>query len=47
VLTAIVESGRTDALIGAIVLEELDFVPGCTRQVLLPRDPPGLFAEIE
>jgi hypothetical protein len=26
---------------------ELDFVPDCTRQVLLPRDPNGLIAEIE
>ena len=47
VFTADVEPGRTDALIGAIVLEELDFVPDCTRQALLPRDPHGLFAEIE
>jgi predicted aspartyl protease len=47
VFTAVVEPGRADALIGAIVLEELDFVPDCTRQALLPRDPRGLFAEIE
>jgi clan AA aspartic protease len=47
VFTAVVEPGHTDALIGAIVLEELDFVPDCTRQVLLPRDPRGLVAEIE
>jgi len=47
VFTAVVEPGRTDALIGAIVLEELDFVPDCTRQALLPRDPRGLFAEID
>ena len=47
VFTAVVEPGRTTALIGAIVLEELDFVPDCTRQVLLPRDPNGLVAEIE
>jgi predicted aspartyl protease len=47
VFTAIVEPGRTDALIGAIVLEELDFIPDCTRQVLLPRDPHGLIAEID
>jgi predicted aspartyl protease len=47
VFTAVVEPGRTDARIGAIVLEELDFVPDCTRQVLLPRDPQGLFAEID
>ena len=47
VFTAVVEPGRDDALIGAIVLEELDFVPDCTRQVLLPRDPHGLVAEID
>src|SRR5437868_8379314 len=47
VFTAVVEPGRTDALIGAIVLEELDFVPDCTRQALLPRDPSGRFAEID
>jgi predicted aspartyl protease len=47
VFTAVVEPGRADALIGAIVLEELDFVPDCTAQVLVPRDPHGLFAEID
>ena len=45
--TAIVEPGRSDALIGAIVLEELDFVADCVTQSLVPRDPKGLFAEIE
>jgi predicted aspartyl protease len=47
VFTAVVEPGRTDALIGAIVLEELDLIPDCTRQALLPRDPHGLIAEID
>ncbi|HKI20275.1 MAG TPA: hypothetical protein VKA15_20465 [Isosphaeraceae bacterium] len=47
VFTAVVEPARTAALIGAIVLEELDFVPDCARQALLPRDPSGLFAEID
>ena len=47
VFTAVVEAGRADALIGAIVLEELDFIPNCTRQALLPRDPLGLIAEID
>jgi predicted aspartyl protease len=46
VFTAVVEPGRADARIGAIVLEELDFIPDCTRQALLPRDPRGLIAEI-
>jgi hypothetical protein len=47
VFTAVVEPARADALIGAIVLEELDFVPDCTRQALLPRDRSGLFAEVD
>jgi hypothetical protein len=47
VFTAVVEPGRTDALVGAIVLEELDYVPDCTRQALVPRDPRGLIAEID
>jgi predicted aspartyl protease len=47
VFTAVVERGRTDALIGAIVLEELDLIPDCTHQALVPRDPRGIFAEIE
>jgi len=47
VFTAVVEPGRADALVGAIVLEELDLVPDCTRQALLPRDPRGLIAEID
>jgi predicted aspartyl protease len=47
VFTAVTEPGRADALIGAIVLEELDFVPHCTRRALVPPDPSGLFAEID
>jgi len=47
VCTAVVEPGRSDALIGAIVLEELDFVPDCTAQTLVPRDPRGIFAELD
>jgi hypothetical protein len=47
VFTVVIEPGRTDALIGTIVLDELDFVPDCTRQALFSRDPHGLFAEIE
>src|SRR5213593_3878734 len=43
VFTAVVEPGRSDALIGAIVLEELDFLPDCSAQVLVPRDPRGIF----
>jgi len=47
VFTAVVEPGRSDALIGAIVLEVLDFVPACTAQTLVPRDPRGIFAELD
>jgi predicted aspartyl protease len=47
VFTAVVELGHTDALIGKIVLEELDLIPDCTRQALVPRDPQGFFAEID
>lgn len=45
--TAIVEPGRTDALIGAIVLEALDMVVDCRTQSLHPRDPNRIIAEIE
>jgi clan AA aspartic protease len=44
---AIVEPNRDDALIGAIVLEALDFVVDCSGQKLVPRDPKGIVAEIE
>ena len=47
VFTAVVEPGRSDALIGAIVLEELDLIQDCTRQALVPRDPHGIFAELD
>ena len=45
--SAIVEPKRTDALIGAILLEELDLVVDCTRQTLVPRDPNTIISEIE
>ena len=47
VFTAVVEPNRTEALIGAIVLEELDFVVDCIAQRLVPRDPDRILAEIE
>jgi clan AA aspartic protease len=47
VFSAIVEPRQKDALIGAIVLEELDLIPDCSAQKLLPRDPAGVLAEIE
>jgi predicted aspartyl protease len=46
IFNAIVEPGRTDALIGAIVLEQLDFLPDCTHGELVPRDPNTIIAEI-
>jgi clan AA aspartic protease len=45
--TAIVEPSRNDALIGAIVLEGLDFLVDCLHQRLVPRDPRFIIAEIE
>jgi hypothetical protein len=42
-----VEPGRSDALIGAIVLEDLDLVADCTHQRPIPRDPRGMFAELD
>ena len=47
VFTALVEPGRTDALIGAIVMEDLDFLVDCVTQTLQPRDPNGIVSEIE
>jgi predicted aspartyl protease len=47
IFRAVVEPKRTDALIGAIVMEELDFVVDGITQEVRPRDPHGLFAEIE
>lgn len=47
VFTAVVEPRRRTALIGAIVLEDLDFVVDCTRQKLVPRDPRFIVSEIE
>jgi predicted aspartyl protease len=47
VFSAVVEPGRTDALIGAMVLEELDLLPDCTNGVLVPRDPNIIITEVE
>jgi clan AA aspartic protease len=44
---AIVEPRRTDVLIGAIVLEDLDLLVDCRTQTLRPRDPKQFVAEIE
>ena len=47
VFTAVVEPKRETARIGAIVMEELDLVADCTAQMLHPRDPKWIVAEIE
>src|SRR5438876_11980967 len=44
---AIVEPKRTTALVGAIVLEDLDLLVDCVAQRLVPRDPSGAVFEIE
>lgn len=47
VFTALVEPDRTTALIGAIVMEDLDFLVDCVTQTLQPRDPNGIVSEVE
>lgn len=44
---AVVEPDRISALIGAIVLEDLDLVVDCITQTLHPRDPKLIISEIE
>ncbi|MCI0640999.1 MAG: hypothetical protein L0Y72_18800 [Gemmataceae bacterium] len=45
VFSAVVEPARSDALIGAIVLEDLDFLVDCKKQRLIPRDPEYVSAD--
>lgn len=47
VFNAVVEPNRDAALIGAIVLEDLDLIVDCSAQKLMPRDPKGIISEIE
>jgi hypothetical protein len=47
VFSAVVEPNRLDALIGAIVLEELDLLVDYAAQSLYPREPDSILAEIE
>ncbi len=47
IFTAFVEPNRTTAQIGAIVMEDLDFLVDCSTQTLQPRDRNGLSGEIE
>lgn len=44
---ALLEPDRTSALLGAIVLEDLDFLVDCTGQRLIPRDPVRPTYEVE
>jgi predicted aspartyl protease len=47
IFTAIAEPNRETALIGAVVLEVLDFLVDCRQQRLVPRDPDYVLSEIE
>jgi predicted aspartyl protease len=47
VFSAVVEPKRDTAQIGAIVLEDLDFLVDCTKLCLVPRDPDHIVSEIE
>jgi predicted aspartyl protease len=47
IFNAVVEPGRESALIGAIVLEDLDFLIDCGNQRLVPRDPKQITSEVE
>ncbi len=47
VVSAVVEPARSDALLGAIVMEDLDLVVDCTGQRVEPRDPHTLVTEVE
>lgn len=47
IFNAVVEPGRESALIGAIVLEDLDFLIDRGNQRLVPRDPKHIISEVE
>jgi hypothetical protein len=47
VFNAVIEPGRESVLIGAIVLEDLDFLVDCIGQRLVPRDPKQIISEVE
>jgi predicted aspartyl protease len=47
VFTAVVEPNREDALVGAIVMEELDMVVDCVTGTCHPRDPELLITELD
>jgi len=47
VFTAIVEPNRTDGLLGAIVMEDLDMVADCVTGTCHPRDPDQIITMLE
>ena len=47
VFSATIEPDRDEALIGAIVLEELDLIVDCATESVHPRDPDRIVTEIE
>ena len=47
IFKAMVEPKRDTALIGAIVLEDLDFLVDCEKKLLVPRDPKFILSEAE
>ncbi|HMF14648.1 MAG TPA: hypothetical protein VKE94_20170 [Gemmataceae bacterium] len=44
---AVVEPDRTDALVGTIPLEAMDFLIDCPTSALVPRDPNTTLTEVE
>ena len=47
VFNAIVEPARSDALIGAIVMEDLDMIVDCPAHKVVPREPDAILTEVE
>ena len=47
VFNAIVEPARSDALIGAIVMEDLDMIVDCLGQKVIPRESDSILTEVE
>jgi clan AA aspartic protease len=45
--SAVIEPNRRTALIGAIILEDLDLLVDCAHNRLVPRDPKYVISEIE
>lgn len=45
--SAIVEPSRDNALIGFVILDDLDFAIDCPNEFLVPRDPRFIISEIE